>query len=210
MCASSQWCEQNPHPVFASLIGFSCPPSGCGLTAWPTETKGLMRGVETRNAHRRPWYFGFVEDSKPPGGAVRISTVFNKLLSLQGAWVRAVQFTAEAVVVTVSTEAQTQVRALRFLDESGVRSARWDLAAYRARQVAGAAPGDGASFGVSDPRRGDRGGALGGAGSTIHAGLRGPDGVADEGDEQDRGDEAVAHHLADGRPHHRARRRAQA
>jgi transposase len=33
---------------------------------------------------------------------VRISTVFNKLLSLQGAWVRAVQFTAEAVVVTVS------------------------------------------------------------------------------------------------------------
>jgi transposase len=33
---------------------------------------------------------------------VRISTVFNKLLSLQGAWVRAVQFTAEGVVVTVS------------------------------------------------------------------------------------------------------------
>lgn len=33
---------------------------------------------------------------------MRISTVFNKLLSLQGAWVRAVQFTAEAVVVTVS------------------------------------------------------------------------------------------------------------
>jgi transposase len=33
---------------------------------------------------------------------VRISTVFNKLLSLQGAWVRRVRFTAEAIVVTVA------------------------------------------------------------------------------------------------------------
>lgn len=33
---------------------------------------------------------------------MRISTVFNKLLSLQGAWVRKVAFTAEAAVVTVT------------------------------------------------------------------------------------------------------------
>jgi transposase len=33
---------------------------------------------------------------------VRISTVFNKLLSLQGAWVRTVKFTVEAIVVTVA------------------------------------------------------------------------------------------------------------
>ena len=37
---------------------------------------------------------------------MRISTVFNKLLSLQGAWVRAVQFTAEAIVVTVARRAR--------------------------------------------------------------------------------------------------------
>jgi len=33
---------------------------------------------------------------------VRITTVFNKLLRLQGAFVRAVQFAADAVVVTVA------------------------------------------------------------------------------------------------------------
>jgi transposase len=37
---------------------------------------------------------------------VRISTVFNKLLSLQGAWVRKVRFGAEEVVVTVEKRAR--------------------------------------------------------------------------------------------------------
>lgn len=36
------------------------------------------------------------------GGAVRITTVFNKLLSLQGAWVRGVRFGAEGIEVKVA------------------------------------------------------------------------------------------------------------
>lgn len=36
------------------------------------------------------------------GGTIRISTVFKKLLSLQGAWVRKIAFTSKAAVVTVS------------------------------------------------------------------------------------------------------------
>ena len=45
--------------------------------------------------------FRVCEDAKNLGSPVRISTVFNKLLSLQGAFVHDVQFLPEAIMVTV-------------------------------------------------------------------------------------------------------------
>ena len=53
-----------------------------------------------------PWYFEVCEDPKATGDQVRVTTVFNKLLSLQGAHVRRVEFTAGGIVVGVRRRAR--------------------------------------------------------------------------------------------------------
>jgi len=62
--------------------------------------------LRRKDAHRKPVVLRGLRGPEATGDRVRVTTVFNKLLSLQGAFVRRVEFTPGAIVVGVRKRAR--------------------------------------------------------------------------------------------------------
>ena len=174
--------------------------------------RSLRTNAATR---RRPsaagcWMFEVQRPTKE--GDVRVTTAFNRMLGLPGAWVRDVAFGSGGVIVTVALRAEKPVcsgcGARGLADQGAPREA---LAASRSRRPVAASSSAGSAGCTA------RAAAMctstvpwARAGVVVHARLRGSRGVAGAADGQDAGHQADADRLADGREDPRAGRRREA
>src|SRR5450631_3031822 len=191
---------------------------GCRLArgARPPRTDGTRAGLASCARVGRPaaallrQAAGCSKVSNYEEGDVRVSTAFNRMLGLAGAWVRDVVFGSEAVIVTVVLRAEKPVCSgcgARGLGVKEHRTKRWralDLGACRCVVV----PAQTAV--LPGLRRRVRGGAVGQGRREVHARVRRSGCVAGAADEPDAGHEVAADRLEVGRQHPRARRHRQA
>jgi hypothetical protein len=139
---------------------------------------------------------------------VRVTTAFNRMLRLPGAFVRDVAFGSEGVIVTVALRAKRPVCSgcgARGLQIKG--APRQALAPSRLGGVAVRDRVRAAAALLPGLWRPARGGPVGQGGIRLLAGLRGSDGVAGAADGEDADHQAAADRVDVGREHRHARGR---